>query len=130
MRVILPAIFGVRMCFRCPDCNADSSDPHYQDGATPCSDYMGCNGKLMGGYAGIATALCFATEYQGEATPHGHGFVCLSNQYRHHTLEEIGNLIERNALGMTPEAMIQRITRFCEHLEREDHFDQELRKKI
>ena len=29
----------------------------------------------MGGYAGIATAMAFATEYQGEATPHGHGFI-------------------------------------------------------
>ncbi len=127
MRVILPTIFGVRMCFLCPDCNADTNDPHYHDGADSCSDYMGCNSKLMGGYAGIATALCFATEYQGEATPHGHGFVSLANAYRHHTLEEIGNLIERNAQGITPEAMVERITRFCEHLERADHFDQELR---
>ena len=127
MRVILPTIFGVRMCFLCPDCNADTNDPHYHDGANSCSDYMGCNSKLMGGYAGIATALCFATEYQGEATPHGHGFVSLANAYRHHTLEEIGNLIERNAQGITPEAMVERITRFCEHLERADHFDQELR---
>ena len=51
----------------------------------------------------------------------------LANAYRHHTLEEIGNLIERNAQGITPEAMVERITRFCEHLERADHFDQELR---
>lgn len=40
-----------------------------------------CPGKFMGGYAGLATGLAFATEYQGEATPHGHGFVSLANMY-------------------------------------------------
>ena len=79
----------------------------------------------MGGYAGLATAMSFATEYQGEATPHGHGFVSLANMYQHHTLEEIGHMIERNAEGISPEFMLERITRFCEHLQREDHFDQE-----
>eukprot|EP00973_Karenia_brevis_P030831 4252972-Karenia_brevis.AAC.1 len=63
-------------------------EPHQGD-ACACSDYMGCNNKLMGGYAGLGTGLCFATEYQGEATPHGHGFVSLGNMYQYHTLDEI-----------------------------------------
>ena len=125
MRVILPGIFGLRMCFSCPDCNVDSSDYNYQGQSTPCSDYLGCNSKLMGGYAGIATAMSFATDYQGEATPHGHSFVSLANMYQHNTLEEIGNMIERNAQGIAPDVMLAQITRFCEHLQREDHFDQE-----
>ena len=46
MHVILPAIFGVRMCFLCPHCNADSTDPNMKAAAeNPCSDYMGCNSK-------------------------------------------------------------------------------------
>ena len=49
----------------------------------------------MGGYAGLATGMAFATEYQGEATPHGHGFVSLANMYQHHNLEQIGSIIER-----------------------------------
>ena len=73
----------------------------------------------------MATAMLFATEYQGEATPHGHGFVSLANMYQHCTLEEIGNMIERNARGIAPEDMLERITRFCEHLQREDHYDQQ-----
>ena len=122
MHVTLPAIFGVRMCFSCPDCNADSTD-HNVSGcglqySTPCSDYLGCNSKLMGGYAGLATAMAFATEYQGEATPHGHGFVSLANMYQHHTLEEIGHLIENNASSISPEEVLRRITDFSEHLQR------------
>ena len=121
----MPSIFGVRMCFLCPDCNADPVDNNSGTQAPSCQDCLGCNTKLMGGYAGLATAMCFATEYQGEATPHGHGFVSLANMYQHNTLEEIGNMIERNAEGILPEFMLERITRFCEHLQREDHYDQE-----
>ena len=87
MRVILPAIFGIRMCFACPHCNCDATGHDYDGSWRPCSDYLGCNSKLMGGYAGVATALAFAIEYHGEATPHGHGFVSLANMYQHHTLE-------------------------------------------
>ena len=113
------------MCFLCPDCNADPTENKAATVAPSCSDCLGCNTKLMGGYAGLATAMGFATEYQGEATPHGHGFVSLANMYQQHTLEEIGNMIERNSEDIAPEAMLERITRFCEHMQREDHYDQE-----
>ena len=77
----------------------------------------------------MATAMLFATEYQGEATPHGHGFISLANMYQHSTLEQIGNMIEKNAKGISPEDMLERITRFCEHLQREDHYDHEKHEK-
>ena len=115
----------MRMCFRCPDCNVDAAYLAARSRLSACSDYLGCNSKLMGGYAGIATAMAFATEYQGEATPHGHGFVSLANMYQHNTLEEIGRMIEENAQGIPPEVMLDRITGVCEHLQREDHFNQE-----
>jgi hypothetical protein len=45
MYVIVPAMFGVRMCFCCPDCNADDSAANVGHHAEkPCSDYFGCNG--------------------------------------------------------------------------------------
>ena len=122
MHVILPGIFGIRMCLSCPDCNVDHSEPLSKYVACPCSDYMGSN-KAMGGYAGLATGLCFATEYQGEATPHGHGFLALANMYQHCTLEEIGRIIEEKHRGLTKEDMLQRVLHFIEHLQREDHFD-------
>lgn len=121
MHVILPNILGLRMCFSCPDCNAEPVEMHDSNHWCTCSDYMGCNHKSMGGFAGFATGCCFATEYQGEATTHGHGFVSLANMYQHHTLEEIGRLIEENHKGISPQEMLQRITRFVEHVQREDH---------
>ena len=63
MRVVVAAAFGVRMCFKCPDCNADC-DAEITDHES-CSDFMGNNPKSMGGYAGIATAMAFANEFQG-----------------------------------------------------------------
>ena len=80
-------------------------------------------GKLMGGYAGLATGSAFTVEYQGEATPHAHGFVSLANMYQHHTLEEIGKIIETNHRGVKPDDMLKRVLQFVEHLQREDHFD-------
>ena len=67
MYVILPTVFGLRMCFLCPDCNADGTDPKTKRLDFACSDCRGCNSKLVGGYAGMATGMAFATEYQGEA---------------------------------------------------------------
>ena len=67
MHVILPGIFGIRMCFLCPHCNADHTDLTFEEAGTPsCSDYLGSNSKAMGGYAGLATGMAFATEYQGD----------------------------------------------------------------
>ena len=81
--------------------------------------------KSMGGYAGLATGMAFATEYQGEATPHGHGFVSLANMYQHHNLEQIGDMIESNSKGLTPEEMLERVKSFVNHLQREEHMDNE-----
>ena len=126
MYTILPAIFGIRMCMRCPDCNVDRTDPRNKNDVTvACQDCMGSNMKSMGGYAGLATGMAFATEYQGEATPHGHGFVSLANMYQHHNLEQIGNIIESNYNGITPEEMLNRVKSFVNHLQREDHMDNE-----
>ena len=128
MYVVLPAIFGVRMCFHCPDCNADADDwgaAAQKNQYSACSDYMGYNMKFMGGFAGLATAMGFATEFQGSGTPHGHGFVSLVNMYQHLTLEEIGDMIEKSAKSLTSDDLLTRVINFVEHLQREDHFDDE-----
>ena len=128
MYVVMPALFGLRMCLNCPDCNGDPNEPgsiSADFGCQACSDCLGSNGKLMGGYAGLATGLAFATEFQGDGTPHAHGFVSLANMYQHRTLKEIGDLIECNHQGMTAESVLERIVKFTEHLQREDHFNNE-----
>ena len=121
MRIVVPAALGIRMCFRCPDCNADCElDTLMYES---CSDYLGSNNKSMGGYAGIATAMAFANEFQGDGTAHGHGLVALANIYQHSTLEDIATLITSNIGQLSPARVVQRITSFIEHLHREDHFD-------
>ena len=77
----------------------------------------------MGGFAGIATGLAFATEFQGDGTPHGHGLVSLANMYQLNNLEVVGEMLEHNVHNLPAEQMLQRITNFVEHLHREDHFD-------
>jgi hypothetical protein len=79
----------------------------------------------MGGFAGLATGFGFATEFQGDGTPHAHGFVSLANMYQHKTLEEIGQIIEDNSRGIAPEVILERVIKFTEHLHREEHFDNE-----
>ena len=123
MRIIVAGAFGVRMCFRCPDCNADHGCSAVNEGWTSCSDYMGNNHKSMGGYAGIATALAFANEFQGDDTPQGHGFVAFANVYQYITLQNIGAMLNDNVHNLPAEEMLGRITNFMEHLHREDHFD-------
>ena len=64
MRMLLPAAFGARMCFQCPDCNADCN-ARCEDHES-CSDDLGNNHKSMGGYAGIATGVAFATGFRSD----------------------------------------------------------------
>ena len=40
--------------------------------------------------------------------------------YQYHTLEEIDRVLEKNAQGMSPDVMLRRLFRFCEHLQKED----------
>ena len=85
-----------------------------------CTDYLGNNSKSMGGYAGIATAMGFANEFQGDGTAHGHGFVALANVYQYTTLNDIAALIRSNIRNLSPKGVVDRITSFMEHLHRED----------
>ena len=127
MYIVLPALVGLRMCLNCPHCNADADQRCCSKAKVfACQDYLGSNMKPHGGFAGLAAAMGFATEFQGDGTPHGHGFVSLSNMYQHCTLEEIGKLIEENLKGFTAEEMLKRVTTFLEHVQQEDHFDNEL----
>ena len=43
--------------------------------------------------------------------------------HQHHTLEEIGHILENNAQGISLDVMLDRVIRFGEHLQREDHGD-------
>ncbi|MCP4468954.1 MAG: hypothetical protein GY813_19680 [Halieaceae bacterium] len=49
---------------------------------------FGNNHKAMGGHAGLGAAMAVATEFQGDGTPHGHGFLALHNMFQFNDLEE------------------------------------------
>ena len=115
------------MCFHCPYCNEEEYDGVARDvlrahsfvkvGRRGCQNNLGNNGRISGGYAGLAQGMAFANEYQGEATPHGHGFISLANAYQHATLEDIANHIESNA------TFLERVVNFNTHLQTEEHVD-------
>ena len=81
--------------------------------------------ELWHGYAGLAAAMAFATEFQGNGTPHGHGFVALCNMYQNGSLQDIADFIAKQASSLSSEEAVQRITSFIEHLHREDYYDNE-----
>ncbi len=65
-RVVLPALFGLRMCPECPHCACAKK---------PCMDMFGSNGTPMGGTAGKAMAFVGAVENQKtEGVMHVHFF--------------------------------------------------------
>ena len=61
-----------------------------------CQDLLGSNAKPMGGYCGLCDALALATEFQGDGTPHGHGFVTLTNIYQDGSLQDVADILEEN----------------------------------
>ena len=66
-RVVLPSIYGIRMCPRCPHC---------AKGAAPCMDSFGSNATAMGGAAGRCDAMVGAVESQSaDGVLHVHLFL-------------------------------------------------------
>ena len=128
MYVVLAATFGVRMCLRCPHCNIDGTDPNKRTKVMGCSDLLGCNSKLMGGFAGLAVAMIFSNEFQGEGTPHGHGFISLANLFQHSTIPEIAALLQENAKKTDAVDILGRVIDFCNHVQRESHVDEDQHK--
>ena len=117
------------MCFYCLACNVDEYDDvagailgaHQVNRSCGggCQNNSGNNATLAGGFAGLAQGLAFANEFQGDGTPHGHGFVSLANAYQHSTLEDIAQCIEANA------CFLDRVIKFNTHLQTEEHMDHE-----
>ena len=73
----------------------------------------------------MAEGLGFAVEFQGDGTPHAHGFVSLVNAWQYGSLEDIATIISDNWRKMSPEEVLHRFTNFMEHMSREDHFNHE-----
>ena len=90
MCVILPALYGYRMCPDCPKC-AESKNP--------CMDRFGSNATPMGGSAGRVDAAIGAIEAQkAEGVLHLHAFMFLQAAHQFNTLHEIGEMLRKSLI--------------------------------
>ena len=83
----LAYILGIRMCPRCPGCNA---------GPWGCQDLFGSNVRPAGGTLGGAVALELGNEHQQHGTPHAHGQVHIVCVYQFATLQDIAKKVEHD----------------------------------
>ena len=91
-RLLYPALFGLRMCPKCPHCI---------ESKYPCIDRFGSNGTPMGGGAGRADASIGAVEAQkAEGVLHLHLFIFLQMANQHATLQEIAELFQQQLLSI------------------------------
>ena len=91
VRIVLPALYGLRMCPDCPKCVTS---------ATPSMDVFGSNGTPMGGSAGRADAMVGAVEAQkAEGVLHLHLFLFLHMFHQFHTLHEVAERLREGLLS-------------------------------
>ena len=80
-RVVLPSIYGIRMCPRCPHC---------AKGEAPCMDSFGSNATAMGGAAGRCDAMVGAVESQSaDGVLHVHLFLFVQMAMQFQNLHEL-----------------------------------------
>ena len=91
IRLRLALLLGLRMCPRCPHCNAE-------DSASPCQNRFGSNMLPLGGVFGGVVALAGATEFQKHSTPHFHCNVHVVCVYQFLTLQDIADRISDKLL--------------------------------
>ena len=90
IQIVLPNLYGWRMCPSCPDCVHSDQ---------PCMDVFGSNATCMGGSLGRADAAIGAIEAQkAEGVLHLHLFVYLQMAHQFLTLAEIAALLREQLL--------------------------------
>jgi hypothetical protein len=91
-RVLFPALYGFRMCPKCPHC---------VESAFPCMDRFGSNATPMGGAAGRCDAIIGAVEaQQAEGVLHLHLFAFLEMANQYSTLQEVADMFEKQLLNI------------------------------
>ena len=90
IRVVLPALYGYRMCPDCPKC---------VESEKPCMDEFGSNATPMGGSGGRCDAAVGAVEAQkAEGVLHLHAFLFFQSAHQFHTLHEIGEMLRESLI--------------------------------
>ena len=92
MRVVLPALYGLRMCPQCPHCAMSEN---------PCMDIFGSNATPMGGSLGRADALVGGIEAQkAEGVLHMHFFLFLQILHQFANLNEIAQKLREHLVSV------------------------------
>jgi hypothetical protein len=110
VRCVLSRLLGMRMCPRCPACNADRS-------RTPCQDEFGSNMEPLGGVFGGVEAIGGAVEHQRVGPPHLHALASVVSIFQHSTVAEIAERIRENLLD------VEAIKQFQSWVCQEEHFN-------
>ena len=91
--VILPNLYGFRMCPECPHCCESDK---------PCMDVYGSNATPLAGSAGRSDAMVGAVEAQkAEGVLHLHLFLFLQMAMQLKTLKEIADMFRRGFLHVS-----------------------------
>ena len=107
-------IFGMRVCWKCPDCNHTTTDRRSMMTNKPCQDLFGSNAYAEGGVFGIAEGIYISIEAQKSAgSLHAHGQLHIACMHQHTPLTDIISRVVQK-----PEVVSQYL-RFKSHVCRE-----------
>ena len=113
VKVVLATLLGIRMCPKCPHCNAN-------DSKNPCQDLFGSNMDTFGGIFGGCDGFGGAVESQRGATLHIHLIAYIISLFQHLTLARISEMIEEKLLSVAA------LERYMEWVSMHEHLDQAL----
>ena len=116
VKVVLATLLGIRMCPKCPHCNAN-------DSRNPCQDLFGSNMDTFGGIFGACDGFGGAVESQRGGTLHIHLIAYIISAFQHSTLARISEMIEEKLLSVAA------LERYMEWVNRNEHLDAALHNK-
>jgi hypothetical protein len=105
IRILLRALFGVRICSECPDCNTSKTLPS-------CCDELGSVASPEGGIAGLVEAYHGSIESQGRTgSLHGHFQLFIARIHQHTKMVDIAKMIQQQG-----DVLVNQFERFTNHL--------------
>ena len=116
VRVVLATLLGIRMCPKCPHCNAN-------DSKYPCQDQFGSNFDAMGGIFGGCDGFGGGVESQRGGTLHIHLIAYIISAFQHTTLARISEMIEQKLMSVAA------LERYMEWVSMHEHLEPALHEK-
>ena len=116
VKVVLATLLGIRMCPKCPHCNAN-------DSKYPCQDQFGSNFDAFGGIFGGCDGFGGGVESQRGATLHIHLIAYIISAFQHMALSRISEMIEQKLMSVAA------LERYMEWVTMHEHLDAALHAK-